>query len=130
MSRSGEDTKPLSGMRCLIVEDEFLIALDYERILQAADATHVTIAGTLTRARAALSEQGPFTLALLDMDVNGESSLPLAQELVIAGTVVIFTTGLSSHVSLPGELAGITLLEKPFQDSTLLSAIESALTRP
>ena len=130
MSRSDEDRKSLSGMRWLIVEDEFLIALDYERILQPAGAAHFAIAGTLTRARAALSQQGPFALALIDMDVNRESSLPLARELAIAGTAVIFTTGLSSHVALPGEFAGMALLETPFQDSTLLSAIASALAQP
>jgi len=130
MTPRAEETQPLTGARCLIVDDEFLIALDYERILQAAGAARIATAGTLARARAAIAQQGPFALALLDIDVNGESSLPLARELAAAGTAVVFTTGLSSRMILPGEVAGAIVLEKPFQDSALLAAIRQSLGRP
>jgi hypothetical protein len=32
----------LSGKRCLVLDDEFLIALDIQQILERAGASHVT----------------------------------------------------------------------------------------
>lgn len=124
---TGNPGATLAGARCLIVEDEFLIALDYERILQEAGAVLVVVAGSLARARAAVAGQSPFTLALLDMDVDGESSLPLARQLAGLGTAVVFITGLSDRTLLPDDIAGTAILEKPFLESTLLAAITRAL---
>ncbi len=70
---------PLRGLSVLLLEDEFLIALDAEGLLIALGAERVEVVNTLAAARAALDGEG-FDLALLDVNVNGEMSFPVAEQ--------------------------------------------------
>jgi DNA-binding NtrC family response regulator len=118
----------LLGKRCLVVEDEFLIALDYERILQSAGAQPVFSANSLARAKALLEQHGPVHLVLLDMDLNGESSLPLAHDLIGQGVAVIVITGFNGKLAAAGGLDRVPVLEKPFEERTLLETIKGLMS--
>lgn len=122
MSADGQN-HPLSGLYCLVVEDEFLIALDYERILQSAGAARIVAVRNLAKAREMIARGGPFDLVVLDMDLDGESSLPLARELAAMQTPFVFITGLSMGAALSDDLSTIPVLEKPFEERTLLSTL-------
>jgi DNA-binding response OmpR family regulator len=118
----------VSGRRCLVVEDEHLIALDIQQELEAAGAAEVVCATTLEEAAAAL--RGPrFDLGLLDLRLGSdETSLPVARMLEDAGTPFLFLT------AAPGDTAGIAvfgrpILEKPFLPHALMAAVQKALTR-
>jgi DNA-binding response OmpR family regulator len=119
----------LAGKRCLIVEDEFLIALDYERILQGAGAQRIFSANTLERAEQLLKQHGPVQIALLDINLNGVSSLPLATRLIQDDVRVIIITGLAGRSALPPGFESVPVLEKPFEEQTLLAAIAAAFAR-
>src|SRR3569832_1638004 len=90
---SGGWLQMLAGRRCLVVEDELLIALDIQQELEAAGAAEVICVATLEEAASAL--RGPrFDLGLLDLRLgNGETSLPIARALEDAGTAFVFLTG-------------------------------------
>jgi DNA-binding NtrC family response regulator len=118
-----EQNSPLSGLHCLIVEDEFLIAVDYERILQSAGAARVVAARDLASARDALVKAGPFDLVVLDMNLDGESTLPLARELIAAQTPFVFITGYSVKTAMPDDLVTAVVLEKPFEERTLITTL-------
>ena len=122
MSVEGQSS-PLSGLHCLIVEDEFLIAVDYERILQSAGATRIVAARDLASARDALANTGPFDLVVLDMNLDGESTLPLARELIATQTPFVFITGYSMKSALPDDLVAAVVLEKPFEERTLVATL-------
>ncbi|MGN6459660.1 MAG: response regulator [Pseudolabrys sp.] len=128
MSADGQ-TYPLSGFHCLVVEDEFLIALDYERILQTAGAARIVIAPNLAKAREMLASAGPFHLAVLDMDLDGESTLPLAQELTAAQIPFVFITGYSMKAALPDDLRAAMVLEKPLEERMLVVTL-TQIVRP
>src|SRR3954451_4258313 len=118
----------LSGKRCLVVEDELLIALDIQQELEAAGAAEVVCVATLEEAATAL--RGPrFDLGLLDLRLGeGETSLPVARALEDAGTPFVFLTGAAADAA---EIAvfGRPILEKPFMPHALMAAVQTALAR-
>ena len=117
----------LSGTRCLVVEDEELIALDIRQELEAAGA-EVVCAATLADAAVALRGRR-FDLGLLDLRLApAETSLPVARALDGAGTPFLFLT------AEPGDAAEIAvferpILEKPFLPHALMAAVQQALAR-
>jgi len=118
----------LSGRRCLVVEDELLIALDIQQELEAAGAAEVICAATL--ADAAIALRGPrFDLGLLDLRLgDGETSLPVARALEDSGTPFVFLTGAAGDAA---EIAvfGRPILEKPFLPHALMAAVQKALAK-
>src|SRR5579883_2597355 len=82
----------LSGLSVLLVEDEFLIALDGEDMLRACGASAVTLAGTFEDAERCIAEN-KFDIAIMDVNLNGRLSFPLAEALLQRGTAVLFCTG-------------------------------------
>src|SRR5262245_31334341 len=82
----------LTGASVLVLEDEYLIALDAEQILRELGVEQVEIASTLSEAEDR-TRAGNFDVALLDVNVNGEMSFGLAKELRARGVPVVFTTG-------------------------------------
>jgi CheY-like chemotaxis protein len=52
----------LSGKRCLVLDDEFLIALDIQQILERAGAMHVASVASATAAIEVLHREPNLTL--------------------------------------------------------------------
>jgi hypothetical protein len=65
----------LAGLSVLLVEDEYLIALDAAEILKHLGVGKVEIAATLDRA-AEHAQAGQFDLAVLDVNTSSPSRLP------------------------------------------------------
>jgi CheY-like chemotaxis protein len=124
-----ENCDPLAGLCCLILEDESLIALDYERILRSAGAKSVISLGRLADAYALVKNRAPFDLVFLDVDLDGESSLPLARTLIAEKIPVVIITGLFGKTARPSDLLTVPLLEKPFEERALLAASLQARLR-
>jgi DNA-binding response OmpR family regulator len=116
----------LAGRRCLVVENELLIALNIQQELEAAGAGKVVCAATLEEAASAL--RGPhFDLGLLDLRLgNGETSLPVARALEDAGTPFVFLTGAPGDATEIAVL-GRAILEKPFLAHALMATVQKAL---
>lgn len=81
-----------AGLRVLVVEDEFLIAAVLQDMLE--DATAVVIGPTVTVADALrLIQTSEIDAAILDMNLNGQWSDPVAEELTARRIPFVFTTG-------------------------------------
>jgi CheY-like chemotaxis protein len=109
-------TQPnLAGRRVLVVEDEFLVALDIERM--AADAA-VEVVGPVGTLDEALAIAGSARLdgAILDVNIGGRKITPVALMLRQRGIPFILSTGYGAE-GLDSELAGTPTLQKPFDDS-------------
>ena len=115
----------LAGTRALIVEDEAIIAMTAEDMLEEMGCVTVAIAATLSEAMAAAG-RGGFDIALLDINLNGAQSLPVADRLHAAGIPFIFTTGYGSAGSGP-DFHDVPLVTKPYQLHDLVEAIARAL---
>jgi DNA-binding response OmpR family regulator len=87
-----EQTLDLSGKRVLLVEDEYYIADELRRTLEAAGAEVVGPISTLAGASAALDE-GAFDCAVIDLNLHGQRALPIADRLLDDGKSFAIATG-------------------------------------
>ena len=102
----------LRGRRILVVEDDPLIAMELADLLAAGGAEPVGPAPTVRAALAALAEGRP-EVAVLDFNLRGERSTPVAAALREAGVPFVLTTGyVRSQIEEP-ELAEAPLVPKP-----------------
>ena len=112
----GRATGPLCGLRLMVVEDEFLVAMELERALERLGATIDATVGTLEQARRAASER--LDGVLLDVQLGSELTHGLASEFMAAGLPFNFTTGFDGGI-LPANLRGCPRLSKPFSPAQL-----------
>ncbi len=117
----------LAGLRVLIVEDEGAVALLIEDMLLDLGCDIAGSAADLDAAcRLASSES--LDLALLDLNLAGSSSLPVAEILRRRGIPLVFSTGYGVG-SLPAEFQSYPTLAKPYVLSALQAKILLALGR-
>ena len=116
----------LQGVRIFVAEDEFLLALDLCDILTGAGAQVVGPARSPTEAAAMLAAQAPVDVALLDLNLAGESSESIAVTLHGQGVPVILTTGYDAE-DVPEALKGLLVCVKPLAAGVVLRAVKQAL---
>lgn len=107
--------------RVLVVEDDMLVAFMIEEYLVDLGCTVTGIEMRLDPALAAAHEGG-FDFALLDINLNGEMSWPVAEVLADAGIPFAFATGYRATV-LPDRFAAVRVLGKPFGKAELASIL-------
>jgi DNA-binding response OmpR family regulator len=113
----------LRGLSILVVEDEYLVAELVSDTIQEHGGAVVGPASDIDKARR-LVRESQIDGAILDIKLNGKTSLPLVDELVRRGTPVILATGYAaSH--LPSGYDHLPRLSKPFQIGALLQLIEA-----
>ncbi len=118
--------KTIAGLNVLLVEDEFLIALDAEEMLRELGAASVTIASTFEDAQKHIGERA-FDLAILDVNLNGRKSFPLAEQLLKRGTPVVFGTGYNLVTrQMDGYEAGVCVT-KPYTATSLQKGLMAVL---
>lgn len=120
----------LAGMRCLVLDDEFLIALDIQTILETAGARSVICASNAGDALSALHDGVTFDLAVLDFKLNGptRTSEVVALALTQQGTPFVFLTGLNDQETELKKFSHVPTVYKPYQVASLLAAIIKALS--
>src|SRR5689334_22241524 len=116
----------ISHLSVLVVEDEFLVALDAERMLHELGARSVEVVATFDAARKRIAE-ADFDIVILDVNLNGEMSFPLGQAATSRGMPVLFATGYSLQ-NWPGmDLAGGACVTKPYTAESLTIGLAAAL---
>jgi CheY-like chemotaxis protein len=111
----------ISAKRVLVVEDEYLVAMDMSAFLEAAGAHVVGPASNVSAALAAV-ERTKLDAAILDVNLRGELAYPVADALVARGIPFVFTTGYDAR-TVPPRFADVKRCEKP----TTPEAISRAL---
>ena len=111
-------------LRILIVEDEMLVAMNIEDML--LDLGH-EVAGLASRLEPALSlaQEAEFDLAMLDVNLAGQSSFPVAKILAGRGIPFLFATGYGAK-GIAEPYRAYPVLQKPFRAQDLERALGRA----
>ncbi len=112
-------------LRVMLVEDDALIAMEMEDRLTEFGCQVVGAAASIPTARELAATHKP-EFALLDANLNGESSVPLALDLVRSGVQIAFCTGYEDIEGLPDILKSVPKLTKPVIDEELRRVLEAA----
>ena len=114
-----------SGLQILVVEDESMVAMMIEDML--TDLGHEVVATSGRMADASrLAADAAADLVILDVNLNGEETYPLASSLVSRKIPFIFATGYGAS-GIKSEWSGVPVLQKPFQSRELAEAIGRAI---
>jgi CheY-like chemotaxis protein len=111
----------MAAKRILVIEDEFLIALDISGALEQAGLVPLGPVGTVAEALGAIAAGG-IDGALLDVHLSGEAVGSVADSLTAKGIPFAFVTG-GMREQLPDAHRSAPLVQKPFTDKDILGAI-------
>ena len=111
------------GLRVLVVEDEPVVAMCLEDILETLGCETVGPAGRLAEGLA-LAEREDIGAAILDINLAGERSTPIAAALVRRGIPVAFASG---YGAVPEGFEMLPLIEKPYREADIDAALKGLL---
>ncbi len=100
------------ALRVLIVEDEALVAMLLEDMVVDFGCTVAGVANSVDQALT-LIEAARVNFAILDVNLAGKPSFPLAEELALRGTPFAFATGYGA-AGLPEIWRDRPTLQKPY----------------
>ncbi len=102
----------LRGQRILVVEDNFIMALDLSQMVEELGGVVVGPVGRLDDGMA-LAESNEIDGAILDVNLDGSNTYPLADGLLASDVPVIFATGYD-RTMIPDRFTQTPKLSKPF----------------
>ncbi len=112
--------------RVLVVEDEALVAMLVEDALTDAGYGVIGPAATVAEALALLGRERPDAV-VLDLNLAGESSTPVADLLAQRGIPYVIATGYGASALPPGhERAAV--LAKPYDPTQLAAVLDRLCT--
>ena len=118
----------LEGLRILVLEDEFLIAMDVEQLCRDHGAGDVVIARDL----AEIDEQtvaDKFDGVIVDLMLGETSTLDFAEQLRQSGMPFVFASGYSDEDEIRASFPGVRLVTKPYSGDDLIGALAVACGR-
>ncbi|MBV8393955.1 MAG: response regulator [Alphaproteobacteria bacterium] len=107
--------------RALIVEDEVLVAMLLEEMLLDLGHAVGAVSSHLDEA-VALAAQETFDFAVLDINLNGKKSFPVADVLAARGVPFLFATGYGAR-ALMAPWLDRPILQKPYSLDELRRAL-------
>jgi len=118
--------RPFSNRRVLLVEDEMLVAWLIEDMLAELGCAVIGPASSVNQAVAMIDAEA-VDAAVLDLNLNGQMSYPVADALAAHGVPFIISTGYDKD-TLPDDYRACPVLQKPFQRSELSDVLAKLLT--
>lgn len=115
----------MSAASVLVIEDEFVIALDMMGILAGGGFKVFGPAGNIAEALRLVALHRP-SAALVDNNLNGKSAAPVAAALCEREIPFAFVTG-HGRANLPSAYAQWPLIQKPFERTRLVAAVHRLL---
>lgn len=107
----------------LIVEDDPIIAIDFEDRLLGFGVTSVRSVGSVAQALNAIAARAP-DFALLDVELIHEKSFAIAERLAALEIPFVFVTGYGAETSIPAQFAARPRLQKPCSSDALETALQ------
>lgn len=109
----------------MVVEDQYLNAIEAQRLIEALGGRILGPAPTVRRAMALLETSRP-DLALLDVNLGDESVFPLADGLSERGVPFVFVSGYENSM-IPENYRSVPCLTKPLSMADLVRCLGATL---
>ncbi|MBM6594126.1 response regulator [Microvirga pudoricolor] len=106
------DKHSLEGHHILLVEDEYFIADDMVGYFEQSGAVVIGPVGSVEGALKLVAATDRIDAAVLDLNLRGEMSFPIADALQARNVPFVFATGYDG-AAIPQRYAGIVRCEKP-----------------
>jgi DNA-binding response OmpR family regulator len=119
---------PLAGFRILILEDEYLIAMDVEQLCRDHGAEDTILIGDLDEIESGTTDTH-FDVAVIDAMLDGRSTLDFARRLQERNVPFIFATGYNDTSERFADFSGVPVVGKPYRGEELIDAIAEAVGR-
>lgn len=120
---TAETGSPLHGLRVIIAEDDWALALFLSGVLEDLGCAIVGSAATAAQA-ATLATEAEADVAVLDIALGPERSYAAAERARARNMAVIFTTGYDDPPDLPAHLADAPRVIKPVVPAHLKRALK------
>lgn len=120
--------RALAGLRVLVLEDEFLIAMDVEQLCRDGGAEDVVIVRSLDELDPIVDKPRTFDVAIVDLMLSGISTLDFARRLYDLGVPFVFASGYSDLHEIAEKFPDIAIISKPYAGEDLVGAIAAAVT--
>jgi CheY-like chemotaxis protein len=114
--------KPLLGVRVLIAEDEILQALALADMIAKLGGSVAVIANSFEEAMEATDSEA-FDCAILDVNLGGTLSFPIADYLQQRDVPVLFCTAYAGAARVFPEKGPVACLDKPIEKLALRDAL-------
>jgi DNA-binding response OmpR family regulator len=118
---------PFSGRKVLVVEDEMLVAWLLGDMLADLGCAVIGPAASINQALAMIDAEA-IDAAVLDVNLNGQMSYPIADVLAARGVPFLFSTGYAKD-RLPEGYRMFPMMQKPFHRSELQDRLSQLLAR-
>ena len=116
----------LAGRAILVVEDEYMIAVDLKKELVACGATVIGPAPSLEKAIDLIESCPVIDAAILDVSLKGETVFPAADLLASRGTPFMLATGYDRS-AIPARYKDVIRCEKPIGPDKLTQVLAEQL---
>ncbi len=112
----------LDGLSVLLVEDNFLNGIALQQSLEDMGCQVVGPVASVQKGLEIVRD-ACIDLAVLDINIIGGVSVPIAEKLIELDRLFLFVTGYASPFNLPDSLATIPRLNKPVGGRKLQDAL-------
>ena len=126
MNTPSRPADALSGLKVLVVEDDYFIADETRRMLVATGAEVIGPVASVDAALAKIAKSPVIDAAVLDVNLRDVMVFPVADELAARGVPFVFATGYDG-AAIPVQHAHVVRCEKPVEPDTLTRALRTRL---
>lgn len=119
-----DQANALGGRKILVVEDDYLEALALAEMLQAAGADVIGPVSEIQEALSFVEKGDDVDAAILDVDLHGQKSYPVAQALAARQIRFVFATGYGEE-AIDQAYRAYPRVQKPFDGRALVNVLLS-----
>ena len=116
----------MGATRVLVVEDEAIIAMSIEDALAYEGYEVIGPAGSVETALSLLKYSAPVNVALLDVNLRGETVYPVAEELAGRSIPFAFTSGYGEE-GIDSRFADRLVIPKPVDEARLIRFVQDVM---
>lgn len=126
LSTVGRNAAPavraLDGRNVLVVEDEYMLALDIQHHLELSGANVLGPVGSVEDALSVVKTLGDLDAAVLDLSLRDDKAYAIADALRALGVPFLFATGYDLNL-VPERYSGVPVCQKPVSGTGLTAVL-------